>query len=57
MGPPKGLIWADRVDEPVLYTGSDRVGKIVAKAAAETLTPTTLEVGLSGQECGGRELI
>jgi aldehyde dehydrogenase (NAD+) len=28
----------------IMYTGSDRVGKIVAKAAAETLTPTTLEV-------------
>lgn len=27
-----------------MYTGSDRVGKIVAKAAADTLTPTTLEV-------------
>ncbi|KAK1923282.1 Aldehyde/histidinol dehydrogenase [Papiliotrema laurentii] len=29
----------------IMYTGSDRVGKIVAKAAADTLTPTTLELG------------
>lgn len=28
----------------VVYTGSGRVGKIVAEAAAKTLTPTTLEV-------------
>ena len=28
----------------VLYTGSGNVGKIVATAAAKTLTPTTLEV-------------
>jgi hypothetical protein len=28
----------------VLFTGSGRVGKIVAAAAAKTLTPTTLEV-------------
>ena len=27
-----------------MYTGGNRVGKIVAKAAADTLTPTTLEV-------------
>lgn len=29
----------------VLFTGSTRVGRIVATAAAKTLTPTTLEVG------------
>ncbi|MFQ3340770.1 MAG: aldehyde dehydrogenase (NAD+) [Flavobacteriaceae bacterium] len=29
----------------IFYTGSTRVGKIVAKAAAEFLTPTTLELG------------
>jgi len=29
----------------IFYTGSTRVGKIVAKAAAENLTPTTLELG------------
>ena len=28
----------------VLFTGSGRVGKLVAGAAAKTLTPTTLEV-------------
>ena len=30
----------------VLYTGSGRVGKIVAIAAAKHLTPVTLEVGV-----------
>jgi hypothetical protein len=35
----------NKADEPVLFTGSGRVGKIVATAAAKTLTPTTLEVG------------
>ena len=29
----------------IFYTGSTQVGKIVAKAAAENLTPTTLELG------------
>lgn len=29
----------------VMFTGSTRVGRIVATAAAKTLTPTTLEVG------------
>ena len=29
----------------IFYTGSTRVGKFVAKAAAENLTPTTLELG------------
>ncbi|WVQ95403.1 hypothetical protein IAU59_002500 [Kwoniella sp. CBS 9459] len=29
----------------ILYTGSGNVGKIVATAAAKTLTPTTLELG------------
>lgn len=29
----------------ILYTGSDRVGKIVAAAAAKHLTPVTLELG------------
>lgn len=28
-----------------MYTGSGMVGKIVATAAAKTLTPTTLELG------------
>jgi hypothetical protein len=32
----------------VVFTGSGRVGKIVAGAAAKTLTPTTLEVGTAG---------
>jgi coniferyl-aldehyde dehydrogenase len=29
----------------LIYTGSDRVGKLVMKAAAENLTPVTLELG------------
>ncbi|KAI9637190.1 Aldehyde/histidinol dehydrogenase [Dioszegia hungarica] len=29
----------------IIYTGSTRVGRIVAAAAAKTLTPTTLELG------------
>jgi coniferyl-aldehyde dehydrogenase len=29
----------------LLYTGSDRVGRLVMKAAAENLTPVTLELG------------
>uniref|UniRef100_A0A7S2E9H0 Aldehyde dehydrogenase n=1 Tax=Trieres chinensis TaxID=1514140 RepID=A0A7S2E9H0_TRICV len=29
----------------IFFTGSERVGKIVARAAAETLTPTVLELG------------
>lgn len=29
----------------IFFTGSENVGKIVAKAAAETLTPVTLELG------------
>ena len=29
----------------IFFTGSERVGKIVGKAAAETLTPTVLELG------------
>lgn len=30
----------------VLYTGSGNVGKIIAGAAAKTLSPSTLEVSL-----------
>jgi acyl-CoA reductase-like NAD-dependent aldehyde dehydrogenase len=29
----------------ILFTGSERVGKVVAEAAAKTLTPTVLELG------------
>ena len=29
----------------IIYTGSTRVGKIIMKAAAEQLTPVTLEMG------------
>jgi acyl-CoA reductase-like NAD-dependent aldehyde dehydrogenase len=29
----------------VVFTGSERVGKIVAQATAKTLTPTVLELG------------
>ncbi|SDD92410.1 aldehyde dehydrogenase family protein [Glycomyces harbinensis] len=35
---------AERVDH-IFFTGSPRVGRIVAKAAAAHLTPTTLELG------------
>ncbi len=31
--------------DTILYTGSNRVGRIVMKAAAENLTPVTLELG------------
>lgn len=31
--------------DKIFFTGSTKVGKIVAKAAAENLTPTTLELG------------
>lgn len=33
----------------IFYTGNSAVGKIIAKAAAEYLTPTTLELG--GKRC------
>jgi len=29
----------------IIYTGSSKVGKIIMKAAAEHLTPVTLEMG------------
>lgn len=29
----------------IMYTGSSRVGKVIAEAAAKTLTPVTLELG------------
>lgn len=35
----------------VLFTGSVKVGKIVATAAAKTLTPTTLEVSVINSYC------
>lgn len=35
----------------VVFTGSGRVGKIVAGAAAKTLTPTTLEVSENTRAC------
>jgi len=35
------------MDLKVFFTGSGRVGRIVAGAAAKTLTPVTLEVKLS----------
>ncbi|KAI5194077.1 aldehyde dehydrogenase [Aureobasidium subglaciale] len=31
--------------DKIFYTGSDTVGKVIAKKAAETLTPVTLELG------------
>ena len=33
-----------RADIAVIFTGSGRVGKLIAAAAAKTLSPTTLEV-------------
>lgn len=39
-----GALLAERFDH-IFYTGSGRVGRIVARAAAEHLTPTTLELG------------
>lgn len=39
-----GALLAERFDH-ILYTGGERVARIVARAAAEHLTPTTLELG------------
>ena len=38
-------IFATLPFDHILYTGSDRVGRLVMKAAAENLTPVTLELG------------
>lgn len=42
--PETGALLAEKWDY-IFFTGSDVVGKIVAKAAAENLTPCTLELG------------
>ncbi|MCK9249790.1 MAG: aldehyde dehydrogenase family protein [Solirubrobacteraceae bacterium] len=39
-----GALLAERFDH-IFFTGSERVGKIVLRAAAEHLTPVTLELG------------
>lgn len=39
-----GKLLAQRLDH-IFFTGSERVGRIVAAAAARTLTPVTLELG------------
>jgi len=40
-----GAAFAARPFDHLLFTGSTRVGRLVARSAAETLTPVTLELG------------
>jgi beta-apo-4'-carotenal oxygenase len=42
---PESTALLERKWDKIFYTGSDTVGKIIAKKAAETLTPVTLELG------------
>jgi beta-apo-4'-carotenal oxygenase len=44
-GIPETTTLLEQKWDKIFYTGSDRVGKIIAKAAAPTLTPVTLELG------------
>ncbi|GAA6041039.1 hypothetical protein JCM8097_004687 [Rhodosporidiobolus ruineniae] len=44
-GVPQTSALLEKKYSHIFYTGSGRVGRIVAKAAAEHLTPTTLELG------------
>lgn len=44
-GPDVGSAFSALPFDHLLFTGSDRVGKLVMKAAAENLTPVTLELG------------
>eukprot|EP00629_Pelagomonadales_sp_RCC1024_P003180 CAMPEP_0119261632 /NCGR_PEP_ID=MMETSP1329-20130426/1631_1 /TAXON_ID=114041 /ORGANISM="Genus nov. species nov., Strain RCC1024" /LENGTH=515 /DNA_ID=CAMNT_0007261207 /DNA_START=18 /DNA_END=1565 /DNA_ORIENTATION=- len=44
-GPSVGAAFAALPFDHLIFTGSTRVGKMVAKAAAEHLTPCTLELG------------
>ncbi|KAJ4373076.1 Hexadecenal dehydrogenase [Neocucurbitaria cava] len=42
---PETTALLDQKWDKIFYTGSEHVGKIIAKKAAETLTPITLELG------------
>ena len=42
---PETTALLDQKWDKIFYTGSQNVGKIIAKKAAETLTPVTLELG------------
>lgn len=44
-GIPESTRLLEQKWDKVFYTGNDRVGTIIAKKAAETLTPVTLELG------------
>jgi coniferyl-aldehyde dehydrogenase len=44
-GPDVGSVFSALPFDHLLFTGSERVGKLVMKAAAENLTPVTLELG------------
>lgn len=44
-GVPESTKLLDQTWDKIFYTGGAQVGKIIAKKAAETLTPTTLELG------------
>ena len=44
-GVPQSTALLDQKWDKIFYTGSPVVGKIIAKKAAETLTPVTLELG------------
>lgn len=44
-GPDIGSVFSGLPFDHLLFTGSERVGKLVMKAAAENLTPVTLELG------------
>ena len=44
-GIPQSTALLDQKWDKIFYTGSPGVGKIIAKKAAETLTPVTLELG------------
>jgi len=44
-GPEVASVFSALPFDHILFTGSERVGKLVMKAAAENLTPVTLELG------------
>ena len=44
-GPDVASVFSALPFDHILFTGSERVGKLVMKAAAENLTPVTLELG------------
>jgi coniferyl-aldehyde dehydrogenase len=44
-GPETGALFCALAFDHIIFTGSTRVGKLVMRAAAENLTPVTLELG------------